>query len=278
MKKGIRGHDVCASGIKAISAAMKERGMDYIQLVLERSVEGYAPGMFTPELAEKIKDELGDVKVAILGSYINPSAEDETVRMGEIEKFKEKIRFAEILKPIAVGTETGFFGKVQSDEANNTEEAYQRVLSTMRPIVEYAEKRGVNVAIEGVAIFVINSPKKMARLIRDLGSDNVKVIFDPVNYVTDKSYSEIDERINETFELLSDRLVAIHAKDFLVKEDGSLTFPDPTKGELNYRLIFENMKKYGVDIPIIMEGIPDDRAAVSFERLEAIRREVYNGQ
>lgn len=274
MKKGIRGHDVRAEGVRAITEKMKERDLEYIQLVLERSVAGFKPGGFTERLANEVKEALGDTRIAILGSYINPSADSEEARAMEIEKFKEKIRFAEILKPLAVGTETGFFGPTQSDEANNTEEAYQRVLNTLRPIVKYAEERGVNVAIEGVAIFVINSPRKMARLVSDLGSDNVKVIFDPVNYVRASSTSHIDSYINETFELLSDKLVAIHAKDFKTSAEGKLTYPDPGEGELSYKLIFENMKKHGVDIPIILEGIPDERAEACFDRLEKIYNSV----
>ena len=274
IKRGIRGHDVRAVGVEAISEKMKELDMEYIQLVLERSVQGFKPGGFTPELAASVKGALGGTKIAILGSYINPSATDEAVRMGEIEKFKEKIRFAEILEPLAVGTETGFYGPTQSDEANNTEEAYNHVLETLRPIVAYAKERGVNVAIEGVAIFVINSPEKMARLVSDLGEDNVKVIFDPVNYVSRANISRMDQIIENTFKLLSDRLVAIHAKDYLVREDGKITYPDPALGELNYKLIFECMKKYSVDVPIIMEGIPEDRANESFARLEDIKKSV----
>lgn len=273
MKKGIRGHDVRAAGIPAICEKMKESEMEYIQLVLERSI-GFKPGGFSEELAASVSAELGDTKIAVLGSYINPSATDPAVREGEINKFKEKINFARVLKPLAVGTETGFYGPTQSDEMNNTEEAYQHVLGTMRPIVEYAEECGVNVAIEGVGIFVINSPSKMARIVSDLGSDNVKVIFDPVNYISAKNYKEQDDIINDTFELLSDRLVAIHAKDFSVDECGKMTYPDPGLGMLNYPLIFANMKKYGVDVPIIMEGINEERGKESFARLEKIQSEI----
>ena len=273
MIKGIRGHDVRAEGVAAITKKMKEHGMDHIQLVLERSI-GFKPGNYSAELAEKVREELGDTTIAVLGSYINPSALDPAVREGEINKFKEKIDFAKTLKPLAVGTETGFYGPVQSDEANNSEEAYNHVLGTMRPIVEYAEKNGVNVAIEGVGIFVINSPKKMARIVADLASDNVKVIFDPVNYISLSNYKDQDDIINDTFELLSDKLVAIHAKDFSVDENGKMTYPDPGLGMLNYPLIFANMKKYGVDVPILMEGINEERAEASFERLDKIQAEV----
>ena len=74
IKKGIRGHDVRAEGLGNIVTKMSEYGMDYIQLVLERSIPGFAQGAFTPEYAEEIRASLGETKIAVLGSYINPSA------------------------------------------------------------------------------------------------------------------------------------------------------------------------------------------------------------
>lgn len=274
MKKGIRGHDVKAEGLCNIAKVMRKCGMEYIQLVLERSVKDFTLGSYSEDFAKMIKDELGDVKIAILGSYINPAATDEKILAGEIEKFKEKIRFATVLKPLAVGTETGFFGPVMSDEANNSEQAYIHVLKVLCEIAAYAAERGVNIAVEGVGCFVINSPRKMHRLINDIPYDNVKVIFDPVNYINANNYLHQDEIINETFDLLSERLVAIHAKDFVPTENGGIDFPAPGKGLLNYKLIFENMKKYGVDVPIIMEGVDEVCAAESFERLEKIKASV----
>ena len=58
----------------------------------------------------------------------------------------------------------------------------------MREIVKEAERYNVNIGIEGVHCFVINTPQKMKRLIDDLDSDNVKVIFDPVNYLNINNY------------------------------------------------------------------------------------------
>ena len=94
----------------------------------------------------------------------------------------------------------------------------------------------------------------MKRLLDDLNSDNVKVIFDPVNYLNIHNYQKQDEIINDTFDLLNDKICVIHAKDFVV-EDGVFKFAKPTEGLLNYKLIFEKMKKYNINVPIICEEI-----------------------
>ena len=193
MKKGIRGHDIRANELIDITELAKEHDIQYLQLVLEKSIYGFKTGDFTNKYALSIKKQLGDTKVAVLGSYINPSNPNDDELKVDIEKFKEKIKYATVLNPIAVGTETGIYKEGLTD----SEEAYQRVLKTLKEIVAYAEEYGVNVGIEGVHCFVINSPQKMKRLVDDLDSDNVKVIFDPVNYLNLNNYQNQDEMIND---------------------------------------------------------------------------------
>lgn len=264
MKKGIRGHDIRGFGLENISFIAKEYGIDYLQLVLEKSVDGFVTGNFSERYAKILKKQLNDTKIAVLGSYINPSNPNDDELQADIEKFKEKIKYAKVLNPIVVGTETGIY----KEEMTDSEEAYQRVFQAMREIVLEAEKSSVNVGIEGVHCFVINTPKKMKRLIDDLHSNNVKVIFDPVNYLNINNYKEQDEMINDVFTLLSDKICALHAKDFVV-EDGKFKSVKPGEGMLNYELIFEKMREYSIDIPVICEEINEDDACIAFEKLES---------
>lgn len=267
MKKGIRGHDIRAEGLKQVCLSAKEHNIEYLQLVLEKSIDGFKTGDFTEEYAGKIKMQLGNTKVAILGSYINPSNPDDEGLRTDIEKFKEKIKYAKVLNPIAVGTETGIYKEGMTD----SEEAYLRVLEAMKEIVKEAERYNVNVGIEGVHCFVINTPQKMKRLVDDINSDNVKVIFDPVNYLNIDNYKEQDKMINDMFSLLSDKICVLHAKDFIV-ENGEFKMVKPTEGMLNYELIFKKMREHNLDIPIICEEINEDEASVAFSNLEKIWR------
>ena len=266
LKKGIRAHDVAETGIGNICKRCAELGISYVQLVLEKSVDGFETGKFTEEYAKSIQKQLGNMRIAILGSYINPSNPDDGALRHDIEIFKEKIRYASILKPIAVGTETGIY----KEGLTETEEAYKRVLQTFRELTKEAERYGVCVAVEGVRAFVINTPQKMKRLIDDISSEYVKVIFDPVNFLNLQNYQRQDDMIRETFDLLHGQLCAIHAKDFVVQE-GTFKSAKPTEGQLNYRLIFEKMKEYDLDIPVICEEISDADAMIALAKLDEMR-------
>lgn len=263
MKKGIRGHDINKKGLKSLGKRAKEVGIEYLQLVLEKSIDGFSYGQFSEEYAKELKAELGDTKIAVLGSYINPSNTNEEELKAHLDAFKEKIKYASFLNPIVVGTETGTY----IDGKTHTEEAYQYVLGNIKELVAEAEKYGVTVGIEGVHLFVIDSPEIMARLLKDVDSPNIKVIFDPCNLIGIHNYKNQDEIINKVFDLLSDKLTVLHAKDFIV-ENGEMKSVHPKMGLLNYELIFKRMKEKGLDLPIICEEIDEIKALEAFERLK----------
>ena len=267
MKKGIRGHDVQASGLENIANRCRETEIEYLQLVLEKSIDGFESGNFSEDYANEIKSSLGDMKIAVLGSYINPSNPDKEGLEFDLFRFREKIKYATVLNPIVVGTETGIYVEGLTD----SEEAYQYLLGNVKDLLEEAEKYGVNIGIEGVHVFVINTPQKMKRLMDDLNSKNAKVIFDPINYINIDNYQNQDKIISDTFELLSDKIVVIHAKDFIV-EDCRVKTVAPGEGMLNYTLIFNKMKEKNLDIPVIIEEFDENKAVTAFEYLEKIRR------
>lgn len=267
MKKGIRGHDVLASGLENIAARCRETGIEYLQLVLEKSVDGFEAGNFSEDYAKELKSQIGDMKIAVLGSYINPSSPDEEGLKYDLFRFKEKIRYATILNPIVVGTETGCY----IEGLTYSEEAYQHLLKSVKELVEEAEKYDVNIGIEGVHVFVIDTPQKMKRLMDDLNSDNARVIFDPINLININNYKEQDKIINDMFNLLADKIAVIHAKDFVL-EDEKIKTVAPGEGMLNYELIFKNLKEHSLDIPVIVEEFDENKAVTAFEYLEKIRR------
>ena len=263
LKRGIRGHDVRESTLESVCGKMKDIGLEYIQLVLEKSISGFGYGQYSEEYAKEIKRLLGDRKIAILGSYINASTPDDELLKYEIARFKEKILYAKTLNPIAVGTETGIY----KEGLTHTEEAYLRLRDTIRELVKEGEKQGVNVAVEGVHLLVINTPTLMKRLADDMNSDYFKVIFDPVNYINIDNYQNQDDMICELFDTLHDKLVAIHVKDFVV-EDGRMKSAKPGEGLLNFDLIFKKVKEYGLDIPFITEDISEETSVEVFKAFE----------
>ncbi len=180
-------------------------------------------------------------------------APDKEERRRQLALFKEYLCYARDFGCSVVGTETGSLNADFSFHPDNhSEEAFELLVGSVRELVEEAEKFGAIVAVEGVAKYVMNSPERIKRLIDRIGSDHLKVIFDPVNLLTIDNYLDQDRIIKESFELFGDRIVALHAKDFII--DGSeLRSVQAGKGSLHYGLVFGLLKQYKPMSYVLME-------------------------
>ena len=83
------------------------------------------------------------------------------------------------------------------------------------------------------------------------------MIFDPVNYLNYANYYNQIEIFKEFFELLIEVTAVIHLKDFKV-EKNNISYEYPCRGLLDKKYIFEIIKKYKPDIPIILENVTEN--------------------
>ncbi len=274
MRIGVRGHDLGSYSLDDLGKVINEKGVSSIQLVLKKAITEFnvQKGSLNPGMAKHIRETLdrNNVDISILGSYINMAHPDERELNELLESFKEHIRFAKYLNCNIVGTETGAPNKeyVYTPE-NNTEESFQTFIKSLRVVVEEAEKFGIIVGIEGVTNHIINTPKKMRRVLDTVKSDNLQVIFDPVNFIDESNYKKQDEIISESFELFGDRIVLIHAKDFVYKDGKVVRVPIGT-GDFNYPLLLSLIKERKPYIDIIIEGSTLDTIENSREYLDTL--------
>lgn len=251
---GMRGHDLNAESIEELASKLNSYGLKSVQLVLKKSIKDFSEGMFSPAYAKQIGDAFSknNVDIAVLGCYINPSCTDENKLKAETEYFVENLKYARYMNAGVVGLETGFVGDTCNPENNHTEKAYQHLLTTMKYIRDNAEKVGVTIAVEAVSCFVINTPEKMLRLVNDLNSPNIAVIFDLLNVLTIDNYQSQEKIIDTAFELLGDKIAVVHLKDFIA-EDGGLKQCEIGKGICDIPYLLSVIKHKKPNLPIILE-------------------------
>lgn len=256
MNFSMRGHDFDAKSIEAVAKKCAEYGVYGVQLVMPKTLPDYKDGAFTPAYAQKIKDEFDkeNVKIPVLGCYINPSCTDAEVLCAQMKRFKEHLKYAHFCGAQMVGTETGYVGSECNEKDNHTEQAYKHLLTNLKELVAYAEKLGVMIGIEGVKVFVINDPQKMRRLLDDLNSPNVLAIFDPINFIGADNYNDQDKIIDDAFNLYGDEMCVLHLKDFVIDADGNMKSALPTEGMLNTEKILRYIKQRKPDMPVVLEG------------------------
>jgi len=278
MRIGIRGHDIGQYKLDELAEILEGKNIKSIQFVIKKIITEFkiTKGSMTPGMAEHIKNILikHNLNISILGCYINLANPDDKELNELLENFKEHIRFAKYLGCNIVGTETGALNKEYVyTKDNNTEEAFQRSLSSIKILVKEAEKFGIVVGVEGVTKHVMNTPERLKRAIDSVNSNNLQVIFDPINFIDETNYNKQDEIIKKSFQLFGDKIAIIHAKDF-VFTSGKVKQVSIGSGQFNYPLLLSLIKERKPYIDIVLEDtVPTDLDA-SIKYIEELYKKI----
>jgi len=252
---GFRAHDIGRYPVRTLAEKISDMGFHHIQLALKKAVSGVDAsfGSLSPGMGQLIASELGkkDIRVSVLGCYINPVHPDPVVRKDHLDRFIEHLTYARDFGCAIVGTETGS----PRQGLDYHEDTFKLFLESLEILVEAAEKTGAIVAIEGVADKdTIHSHERMMRTLEHIPSPSLGVIYDPVNFLPYARSSECDALMEEAFSLFGHKMVAIHAKDYIL-EDGRVNTAIPSgKGLLNYPLLLELIRKHKPMIPVLLEN------------------------
>lgn len=263
MQLGIRLHDVKKAPIEERLAIAREQGFSCAHLALGKVISDYsvADSALTPGFACYIKNIFAknELDIAVLGCYLNLATPNEESLKKNQNRYLAHIRMASLMGAGVVGTETGAINESYSfEEGNYSEEALEIFIKNLRPVVEYAEKMGVIVAIEPVYKHIVCNPVRARKVLDTIQSPNLQIIFDPVNLLDICNYENREAIIAEAIELLGKDIAMVHIKDFVVK-DGKLESVAAGTGEMDYSQIIRFIKSEKPYIHVTLENtIPEN--------------------
>lgn len=252
---GLRGHDIgddfpsmCTNGV--------ENHITSLQFAMAKTVKNIdfdAVG-FDRAVADDTHTKLCECgfSVPVLGCYINPIDADEERLERSLRRFEAFIQYAQVFGAGVVGTETGV---TVGPDSPVYWENYRLFIRNLARLVEVAESCDVNIGIEPVCSGTVCSPQIMRRVIDDIRSDKVKVILDLSNLLTVEAIPSQRKILDDSFELLGDRIWAVHLKDFAVSE-GKKQFAPPTKGLMDIPYLFEQMSFMERKPDVILDNLP----------------------
>lgn len=279
MKLMIRAHDLGVKGEENIVKRLTELDLDGVQLVVYKSIEGisYKEGALTPERAGKIGDVIREAgkEVALVGAYFNPVHPDrEKAARGE-RIFGEYLSLARELGASVVGSETGsYMGDPWGYHPDNsTPAARDEVVRTFRRLSDVAKECGASVGIEGAFNHVCTTPDVLHSVISRIDRDNVRVIFDLYNYLSDSNYTEAYEILDRGHELFGSDILLYHVKDFTVT-DGKLTQCGVGRGILDYGRILSEIYRVNPDATLVLEGTVGEDIPYAVAHLRKIIGEI----
>jgi len=254
---GVRAHDFGRMSPDELASRIAAKGLTCVQLALNKAIAGLdlQAGDMTPGLAFHVGQafQRNGVQIAVLGCYINPIHPDPAVREGLLAFFKDHLRYARDFGCGLVGLETGSVNADYSPHPDNQgEAAFQQMLASISELVQEAQRFGVVVGIEAVTSHTVSTPARMRRVLDTICSNNLQVIFDPVNLISLENHRDQDRIIRESFDLFGDRIAVVHAKDFTI-QDGAYRQVRTGQGRLNYRLLLDWVQKRKPGISILLE-------------------------
>lgn len=274
MLLGIRLHDIKQDTLENRLKIAQEQGFTCGHLALAKVISEYPvdDSALTPGLAMHLKHLFAQnqIDVAVLGCYLNLANPNEESLKEITQRYLTNIRFASILGAGVVGTETGAVNEAYAtEEANFTEEALEIFIRNLRPVVEYAEKMGVIIAIEPVCRHIVSTPKRARKVLDAIASPNLQIIFDPVNLLDMWNYEQREEIIAEAIELLGKDVAVVHIKDFVIEGDKMEEAAAGT-GMMDYTQIVKFIKEQKPYIHVTLECTTPENAVAAREYFQGL--------
>jgi sugar phosphate isomerase/epimerase len=198
-------------------------------------------------------------------------SEDETERKNEIKFVKRMVNVTArlgspntYLRPGSLNPKGGWM----PHPLNHSDEVFDRLVDSTKQICTVAENEGIMLAVEGGTVCPVDSPRRMKDLIDAVGSKALGLNMDPVNFVgsLDIAY-DTTSLINEFYELIPDRIVGCHAKDFTVINALMPHFEESIIGQpeslLDNEALLVGLQKVNPNAHVLVEHLPDDKIPVA---------------
>lgn len=252
---GLRLHDGEKLPIAELLPLVREKGFTCAHLALTKSVGEYPSdsAALTPGYAMYLRRLFAEnrLDVAVLGCYLALSS-----RNCPVAVYKAHLRFAKHLGAGMVGSETNG-------------EDMPTLVENLKRITSYAEAYGVMLAVEPVATHIMSTPELTREVLDRVNSPNLGVIFDPVNLLSGENLHRRDDILASAMELLADDILAVHIKDYQVRDEG-LVSVGAGQGEMEYTRILQFIKTRKPFIHVTLENTQPATAEASRRHVQMI--------
>ena len=200
-----------------------------------------------------------DVTIAEVGVWRNPF--DPKEGAANLAYAKRQLRLADDLGiPCCVNiagtvSEAGWDA---ADKCNFTREMYDRIVSSLREIIDDVKPRTAYYTLEPMPWMVPDSPEGCLQLMKDVDREHFAVHMDFVNMINcPRRYLAAEEFIEECFSLLGPWIKSTHLKDSRMHPTSLttlLTECSPGEGSLDFIRVLQIIDRYlPKDAPVLLE-------------------------
>ena len=244
---------------EALDAAVNH-GISCMQFNLSSAGVTKIPTHIDGDLCDKVREEMGARNIAMtaLGGTYNMIHPDVQRRADGLRNLRVLAAACERLGTSVITLCTGSRdpdNMWRRHPDNDTPEAWEDLVVSMRQAIEVAEEYHVTLAFEPEVANVVDSAIKARRIIDQIGSPYLKVVMDGANIFHTGELPHMREILDEAFALLGEHIAFAHAKD--LDRDGEAGHLAAGKGLLDYDQYLSLLNDVDPDIPIVLHGLSE---------------------
>ena len=153
-------------------------------------------------------------------------------------------------------------GAWTSHKDNYLPEAMDRLIETLKPIAENAERETLTLVMETHAISIMDSPETCKEVVEKVGSDRLRIVMDFVNHFqTLRQVYESEARLNHIFDVMGPVAPMAHIKDIRVENGLVLHLNEevPGEGELELNVALKRFDALYPDGYGLIEHLPKEK-------------------
>jgi sugar phosphate isomerase/epimerase len=252
--------------------AVVAHGLDYIQYNFACAGLPSMPDELSPEAAQQMGDEIQKRRltvVAVSGTF-NMIHPDPQKRKEGLRRLTVMAAACPFLKTSTITLCTGTRDPEdmwRHHPQNNSPDAWRDLLATLTAALEIAEKFQLTLGIEPEMANVVSSASKARKLLDEVKSPRVKIIFDAANLFQLGELSRQREILDEAFNLLGDKIISAHAKD-VREENGAMKHVAAGKGSVDYDYYLSKLREAKFSSPLVLHGLAPSEVTTSIAWLQ----------
>ena len=274
MEIGIFARTFDGEKVEHLLDAANSHGLRCIHFNLKCAGVPTLPETIDPTLCQGIRQafEQRGMRMAALSATFNAIDPNKPFRREQTRRAGELIRHCRLLGTEVVSLCTG---TRDADDMwryhpeNSSPTAWNDLIDTLEQLVPVAEAERVLLGIEPEVANVIDSARQARRLLDQMRSPSLKIIFDAANLFWPNRLENMAQTLQEAVELLGPDIIMTHAKD--ITGDESKKDQAAGTGKLEWAALFRLLKRAGFDGPVILHNLKPHQvdSAVDFIRHQA---------
>ena len=271
MKPGIMVKTFSRPTLGEMLDAVVAHGLDCVQFNYSCVGLPTIPDSIEPGLARRIADEhrKRSLLMAAISGTCNLIHPDISRRTFELTRLKSLIRSCADLGTGCVTLCTGTRDPADMWKAhpdNQADDAWHDLCRSLEALLPVAEGCGIRLGVEPEQGNVINSASRARRLLNEMKSPALKIIFDAANLIACDRIVEQGRILEEAADLLGPDITSAHAKDITPNEETAHVAAG--NGCLDYHLFFSLLARAGYDGAVLLHSLSETEVpgAVAFLR------------